>query len=114
MTRAAKSEAQCIEHVYGRDRGSRGSPCGKLAKVERDGKPYCGTHDPVRVAEKRAARDAEWEREQAAHDRKHRVAACRDAVIRAAREWRNDADGVAVVGDLIAAVDALRAAEAAQ
>ena len=36
--------------------------CGKTAKVERDGKWYCGIHDPVRVAAKRAERDAEYAR----------------------------------------------------
>lgn len=44
--------------------------CGKTAKVERDGKWYCGIHDPVRLAEKRAARDAEYDRRYA-ENRKH-------------------------------------------
>ncbi len=30
-------------------------PCGCLAKVERDGKPYCLRHDPVRKAERHEA-----------------------------------------------------------
>ena len=42
----------------------RGWPrkCSTRAKVERDGKWYCGIHDPVRVAAKRAERDAEYAR----------------------------------------------------
>lgn len=35
--------------------------CSCEAKVTRDGKDYCGTHDPVRRKEKEAARDAKWE-----------------------------------------------------
>lgn len=34
--------------------------CTKAATVERDGKPYCGTHDPVRVAERREQSMAAW------------------------------------------------------
>ena len=34
--------------------------CTKTAKVERDGKWYCGIHDPVARAEKAAARHANW------------------------------------------------------
>ncbi len=53
----------CCKRVWGS--GSfTGHICGKTAKVEREGKSYCGMHDPVRVAEKdadRAAkRDANW------------------------------------------------------
>lgn len=39
--------------------------CGKPAKIERDGKWYCGIHDPVRVDTKRAERDAEVNRQWA-------------------------------------------------
>lgn len=53
--------------------------CGKTAKVEREGKWYCGTHDPVAVSARQAKRDqardekwAErtrtWKLEQAAPD----------------------------------------------
>ena len=34
--------------------------CGKPAKVEREGRLYCGIHDPLRAAEKRDTRLAEW------------------------------------------------------
>lgn len=37
------------------------SRCTKPAKVERDGKHYCGVHDPVRIAEKNHKRNAEWQ-----------------------------------------------------
>ena len=35
-------------------------PCGKTAKVERDNKWYCGTHDPVAVRERQVKRNTEW------------------------------------------------------
>lgn len=37
------------------------APCGKPAKVDHDGKRYCGIHDPVKKAKKRADRDAKWD-----------------------------------------------------
>lgn len=47
----------------------RGYPCGRTAKFERDGKYYCGTHDPAKVSARRAERDARWAEE----DRARRV-----------------------------------------
>lgn len=42
----------------------RSYPCSRNAKVERDGKWYCGTHDPVAVAAKQSSkkelREREW------------------------------------------------------
>jgi hypothetical protein len=40
--------------------------CSRRSKVERNGKHYCGIHDPVRVAEKDAARKAKWDAERKA------------------------------------------------
>ena len=37
--------------------------CGKTAKFERDGKHYCGIHDPVSVKEKQDKRDIEWRKQ---------------------------------------------------
>ena len=39
--------------------------CDKAAKVERDGNPYCGLHDPEKVAARRAERNAKWDRKWA-------------------------------------------------
>ena len=36
----------------------RNRPCSRKATVTRDGKPYCGVHDPVRVTERYAKRQA--------------------------------------------------------
>jgi hypothetical protein len=36
-------------------------PCQRAAKIERGGKWYCATHDPVKVAERNSKRNAKWE-----------------------------------------------------
>ena len=38
-------------------------PCGRPAKVERDGSWYCGTHDPVKRKEREDRRQARWDAE---------------------------------------------------
>jgi copper(I)-binding protein len=86
------SEHRCQEKVW--PAGSmRSYPCGAKAKVERDGKHYCGRHDPVRVAEKKAARAAalkvEWEAVRVAAEaraemqRRHN---CHEALVSALKE----------------------------
>lgn len=37
-----------------------GHQCTRNAKVERDGKPYCGSHDPVLMREKANKRFGDW------------------------------------------------------
>lgn len=49
---------QCSTRVYGRFRGSN---CSKAAKIERNGKWYCGVHDPEKVAARAAKRTEEFE-----------------------------------------------------
>jgi uncharacterized Zn finger protein (UPF0148 family) len=44
------------------------SKCSKTAKYERDGKWYCGTHDPVAVKARVDARNEEWKIEWAANE----------------------------------------------
>lgn len=56
---------QCCVRVHSK-LSYRGKPCGKAAKVVRDGKPYCGMHDPVQVKARREKSYLEWkEREDA-------------------------------------------------
>ena len=55
----------CSEQVYGTAWG--GSRCSRKMKVMRNGKPYCGQHDPEKVTAKNTARNAKWEAERAAH-----------------------------------------------
>lgn len=64
----------CCEQIRipGNKWRSRCKPCTHKAKVERDGKWYCGQHDPVAKKEKQDAKYAKWQAEN---------------VVRAAR-WR--------------------------
>lgn len=57
-----KEIKQCEEGLtkrYDRWHSSK-SQCPNNAKVERDGKWYCGTHDPVKRKEKQEKRDEKW------------------------------------------------------
>jgi uncharacterized Zn finger protein (UPF0148 family) len=45
---------RCCAEVW---KGWRYEPCANNSKVERDGKFYCGVHDPVKVAERQARHD---------------------------------------------------------
>jgi len=53
------------KHVCGAPTYKRGHyhfvPCGRPAKVERDGSRNCGTHDPVRRKEREDRRQAKWD-----------------------------------------------------
>ena len=68
--------------------------CWASAKVIRDGKPYCGRHDPLKVKAQREKRNAEWnarrEAEKAARAKaeaeraeRERRAACFDDLLMA-------------------------------
>lgn len=50
------------------------SNCGRRAKVEVDGKWYCGIHDPEKAKARRAAKIAEWRNSSAASESRLRVA----------------------------------------
>jgi len=53
-------EEQCSVRIMGEEYSVRlGSPCQNPAKVIRDGKPYCGMHDPDAVKARRERRNAE-------------------------------------------------------
>jgi hypothetical protein len=63
----------CCERVWPSDAWSRSASCKKTAKVERGGKHYCGTHDPVARKEKKDARDAEMRKKIAEESRIGRI-----------------------------------------
>lgn len=79
--------------------------CTKTAKVERDGKWYCGVHDPVARAEKAEARLEQWrtkaqadikaraEKESAAAEQKRR-ADLYDELVEALKEMHSITSGV--------------------
>ena len=49
------------------------APCGKTAKFERKGEWFCGTHDPDRLAAKRAETSAKWTAEWAENAKRDRL-----------------------------------------
>ena len=55
--------------------------CGKTAKFERDGKWYCGIHDPAAREAKNLAKTAAWHAEWDAKDNRRKfVEACEQAI----------------------------------
>ena len=46
-------------------------PCSKAAKVDRDGKWYCGTHDPVAIKQKCEAQSAKRNAQREAELKKY-------------------------------------------
>lgn len=60
----------CCACVRNGVEGWRRASCSRSATVERDGKPYCGQHDPEaiesRLKAERAAWDAKYDRKKAA------------------------------------------------
>lgn len=88
----AENAHKCQERVYGAN-AFHSHQCGNTAKVERDGRWYCGTHDPVRLREKQAERNAKWEKkwhaQRAADEAKE--AARKELALNAARYiWLRD------------------------
>lgn len=95
---------RCATRVYA---GSfSGHPCSKPGKVERGGKWYCGTHDPVRLHEKRAARAAKWDAEWAAKDAARDASKAEQAALeRDAARWRWLRANAVGIGGLTVCVD---------
>lgn len=65
------SEHKCCVKIF---KDWHNKPCGKNGKFEREGKHYCGTHDPVKAKEKNEARSKKWEAEWAASAKESRLA----------------------------------------
>lgn len=65
---------KCCEPVYdcGSEQFFPPISCLVPAEVERDGKWYCRSHDPVRVAKEWADRNARWKAEAPERERKAR------------------------------------------
>jgi len=66
--RAGKVRYGCQETVFGERMWDH--QCQKGATAERNGWLYCKTHDPVRVNERREARNKKWAEERAQKERK--------------------------------------------
>ena len=52
---------QCCQRVNDRGVWHRAHQCPYKGVIERDGKRYCRIHDPVKVLERRTAREEKWE-----------------------------------------------------
>ncbi len=90
--------------------------CGKPAKIERDGKWYCGIHDPEKRRLKIQAQDAKWQAEREAASKaiakKARLSFAERAVIEEAKEWALDPTNESVTWVALSkAVEALEEAE---
>lgn len=73
----SESKKRCCEKVHNREASfdMRYEQCKHPGKVERDGKPYCGIHDPVRRNAKRDERYAAYRANQdAVRTMKNRMA----------------------------------------
>ena len=70
-------------------------PCGKTAKFERDGKFYCGTHDPVAREAKQNATRAKWHAEWDRSAREQKFAAAAPAALRQISDGHNDPQALA-------------------
>ena len=51
---------QCCQRVNDRGVWHRAHQCPYKGVIERDGKRYCRIHDPVKVLERRTAREEKW------------------------------------------------------
>jgi hypothetical protein len=91
------SEQTCSERVYSTGGSILGHLCGAPAKMQHEGRHYCGRHDPVKSAARQAAVDAKRRAEWAAEQRKRKLAdavrLAADAVVKAADAYfRKDMD----------------------
>lgn len=64
-------EEQCSAQVHN-DFGVSFHQCLRNATVERDGRKYCTTHDPVRVKQRAAAQREKWAKQDEAYRAEHR------------------------------------------
>jgi uncharacterized Zn finger protein (UPF0148 family) len=71
-----KEKQKCSEIVWPAG-AFRGHQCHNSAKIQRDGKWFCGTHDPVAVIEKRDKKNAEFRAEVAARQKLQSEAAAK-------------------------------------
>ena len=67
----------CSERVYREGDPWHSHPCAKKGTVERNGKPYCGVHDPQKVAARQATRNAEYLAARGGQDAKWKAANAR-------------------------------------
>lgn len=76
------SDRYCEKIIYGGNAAFGGSRCSNKAKVEVNGKWFCGTHSPEAEARRKAKRDQRYEEFVAASNRRAVTAKYHDACIR--------------------------------
>lgn len=74
----------CSEHIFSQWGDHR---CSKPVTVQREGKLYCTIHDPERIAQKQAERDAEWQTERLADAQKRLRAECAEEALKLVELW---------------------------
>ena len=74
------SKATCAAEVWSNDRWPRPYPCNRRGKVDRDGKWWCGTHDPEAVKARRAKSDARIHASMAANSKRYALQAALPAL----------------------------------
>lgn len=65
----------CATVTHGKGWNRSEVACGRAASVERDDKWYCKLHDPVRRAERKAKRKAEWNARMTEERARYRIQA---------------------------------------
>lgn len=113
-----KGKPKCSQRIRPRGAGmafSSGHTCDRNGAIQRDGKWYCGQHDPEAVAARNKALNAKWEAKWAAQEaaEKHSqsIERARDKVIAAARRVRKSVTAFPNLDTLYAAVDRLEKLE---
>lgn len=71
---------------------SNGSRCTRKAKVERDGKHYCGVHDPVRLKTAQNERDAIYREQSRERQRIYRLQNAAPDLLEALEQLLNQFD----------------------
>jgi len=64
---------KCCQRIFGSYATLRVKSCSRYAVVERDGKPYCRQHDPVRVKAAQEKRDEVYRKQSEERQRVYRL-----------------------------------------
>lgn len=72
--------------------GCRTFHCKNAAKVERDGRFYCGVHDPEKDKARRAARDAKWIRDTKIRECQSKLSNVRNQIADSVIEYVQDSN----------------------
>lgn len=73
----------CVQVATGTYPGLIG--CSHAAKVQSDGKWYCGIHDPEKIKQRAAKRNAKWAEDHGLSERRWCIAKLKEEVVEAAK-----------------------------